>query len=217
MLAMPKKQRGAVLIFALLVLLVMTVLGVSGVGNSVLEERMSGNYQQSHASFQSTEFALRVAETWLTANVTRDNVNVMFRAGSPQQGLYSMTTGIVADEICQGNAGCFFNPRSQADWCSIAGCPLQNGFATLGTNDLPPGNLPAVGGNPASQPQFVIEYLGQYSTSTGGRTGNGGGANGYQHDPFSAGNMHVFKVTAIGWGGEPNVRNVLQNSFHLPL
>lgn len=49
------KQRGAVMIVALMLLLVMTVLAISGIGNSTLEQQMSGNYFRSSSAFQSAE------------------------------------------------------------------------------------------------------------------------------------------------------------------
>ena len=211
---LPKKQRGAVLIFALLVLLVMTVLGVSGVGNSVLQERMAGNYQQSHTSFQSAELALRVAEDWVATNVTSANINIQFLTGRPERGLYSQMSGVDADKVCQGNAACSFDPRALASWNN--GAVLQNGFVTLGSNDLLTGNLPAVADSPAGfQPRFVVEYMGQYSEIES--TSNDGGADGYQKNPFATGSLHVVKVTAIGWGGNQNVRTVLQSNYHFPL
>ena len=210
MLNRPNRQRGAVLIFALLVLLVMTVLGVSGVGNSVLQERMAGNYQQSHASLQSTEFALQVAQRWMVANITSNNLNNLFHTmgglGSGL-GLYSLMDENT-DMVCQGdNVNCAFNPRSPADWCNGVGCPLRKGFVTLGTNALTTGTLPTVQSSPANlQPQFIIEYLGRSNDEEMGMS----------EDPNPFG-LHVFRVTAIGWGSGAGEPNVLQSNFHIPL
>ena len=214
------KQRGAVLIVALLMLLVMTILGVSGVGNSLLEERMSGNYRQSQASFQSAEFALNVAEDWLTTNVTSGRLATWFSTGGgdSRTGLYSHMLG-EPDKVCQGdtNPVCEFDPRTAANWCAGgAGCPLQKGFVTLGSNDLNTGALPAVdAAQTAFQPQFVIEYLGQYSTMADD-SGAGGGIDGYS-ETSAAGDVFAFKITVIGWGREANVRTVLLSTFHSPL
>ena len=56
------QQRGAVLIVALVLLLVLTVLGTAGLQDTTLEERMSGNFRDHSAALQAAETALRTGE-----------------------------------------------------------------------------------------------------------------------------------------------------------
>lgn len=58
-------QSGAVLVVSLLILLVMTVIGVTGSRSTVLEERMAGNMRDKELSFQAAEAALREGEKWV--------------------------------------------------------------------------------------------------------------------------------------------------------
>ena len=192
----PKKERGAVLVFALVLLMVMTILGISGIGNSVIQERMSGNYAQSYSAFQSAEFALRVAENWAD-NFGPGNINTWFRVGG-RPGLYSSMSGNDRDEICQGDNTCAFDPRVIDQWCdgTAADCPLHKGFVTLGTNDLQTGDLAEIAASLVDQqPRFVIEYIGRSSET----------------DP-----RRSFRITAIGWGREPGVYYVLQSHRLVP-
>jgi len=62
---MPARQRGAILIFCLVFLLVLTMMGVSSMESAVLEERMAGNLQDQNAAFQAAETSLQTAENWL--------------------------------------------------------------------------------------------------------------------------------------------------------
>lgn len=62
-----KKQRGAVLIIALIMLLILTILGVAVMESSVIEERMAGNNMTSARVFQMAELALREAEADIQA------------------------------------------------------------------------------------------------------------------------------------------------------
>ena len=55
-------QRGAVLVVGLLLLMVMTVLGISSLKTVTLEERMSANAYDRSLAFQAAEAALRVGE-----------------------------------------------------------------------------------------------------------------------------------------------------------
>jgi type IV pilus assembly protein PilX len=59
------RQRGAILIFCLVFLLVLTMMGVSSMESAVLEERMAGNLQDQNAAFQAAETSLQTAEHWL--------------------------------------------------------------------------------------------------------------------------------------------------------
>lgn len=62
-----KKQTGAVLFVSLIILLIMTLLGISGMQTTVLEEKMAGNFKDKNMSFQAGESALREAEEYLNA------------------------------------------------------------------------------------------------------------------------------------------------------
>ena len=58
-------QRGAALIVAMVMLLVMTLLGVTAVRNTTLQERMAGNLRDNNLAFQAAEAALREGEQFL--------------------------------------------------------------------------------------------------------------------------------------------------------
>jgi type IV pilus assembly protein PilX len=59
------RERGAVLIVALVFLVIMTVLGVTAMRTTTLQERMAGNVRDSNLAFQSAEAALREGEQFL--------------------------------------------------------------------------------------------------------------------------------------------------------
>ena len=62
---LPRKQKGAILVFCLVFLGILTVMGTSGMETTVLEERMSNNMRDYSMAFQSAESALKNAEAWL--------------------------------------------------------------------------------------------------------------------------------------------------------
>ena len=53
-----RNQSGAVLVVSLLILVVMTVIGVSSIGTSNLEERISKNFELGVITFQASESAI---------------------------------------------------------------------------------------------------------------------------------------------------------------
>jgi len=60
-----QRQRGAALITSLIILLVLTVLGVSAMSTSSLEELMAGNLRDQNLSFQAAEAALQDGERYI--------------------------------------------------------------------------------------------------------------------------------------------------------
>jgi type IV pilus assembly protein PilX len=62
------KQRGAVLIVSLIMLLIITILGVNAMTTSKLEQQMSINNKDRHIALQAAEAALLDAEDYILNN-----------------------------------------------------------------------------------------------------------------------------------------------------
>lgn len=62
----PKRQAGTVLVFSLLVMLALTIIGVSGIGTSVVEEKMVGGMRDRNNAFQAAEAALKRGQQFFT-------------------------------------------------------------------------------------------------------------------------------------------------------
>lgn len=59
------RVNGSVLLVSLVLLLVMTVAGLTGVKMATLDERVSGNYQDQQMAFYAAEAALKEAEQFI--------------------------------------------------------------------------------------------------------------------------------------------------------
>ncbi|MCU7915459.1 MAG: pilus assembly protein [Candidatus Thiodiazotropha sp. (ex Gloverina cf. vestifex)] len=204
-----KTQNGAVMIVALMLLLVMTVLAVSGIGNSSLEQRMAGNYYHAATSFQAAEYGLRVAEGWLINQVDITSPwETWFQTNASNNGLY--TTQDLASpnttEVCQGGINCRFDPNDESAWCTGAGCVLPKGFVTLG-DTLQGTALSTIDLPVARQPQFIIEHVGTVGEQTTIQFGV----------PQLPAPQTGFRITVIGWGQEGVSQYVLQSHVILPL
>lgn len=83
----PHRQRGAALVMSLIILLVMTVLGVTAMQVTVLEEKMAGNLRDRSIAFQAAESALRDAENALTVPVLPqfNGSGGLYKATTPQK------------------------------------------------------------------------------------------------------------------------------------
>lgn len=62
-----RNQAGSALIVSIVMLLLLTLLGVAGMGDTILQERMAGNQKERNTAFQNAELGLRLAESALLA------------------------------------------------------------------------------------------------------------------------------------------------------
>ncbi len=85
------KQNGAVLLVSLIILLIMTVIGTSGITSVTMEERMVSNMYDDNLSFQASETGLRDCED----NVARQNID-------PKLSLIPVDIGIL-DGTAEGS------------------------------------------------------------------------------------------------------------------
>jgi type IV pilus assembly protein PilX len=106
-------QRGAALVVALVLLMIMTLMGVAGMRAATLELQMAGNYQFAQLAFQAAESAIKaeieagglstnlnrnVAYSYPTANpVATVNANTQFiSSGAVPAGGYSLGASFIA-------------------------------------------------------------------------------------------------------------------------
>ena len=92
---MPQRQRGAALIVGLVLLMVLTVLGVSGMNTATLELTMAGNAQFNQDAFQAAETGIDLVlarRTFNTIPGDPGNVIVPTALGDGTYSTESMTT-----------------------------------------------------------------------------------------------------------------------------
>lgn len=134
------KQNGAVLIFCLVFLTILTLMGVSGMESTILEERMSGNMQDNNTAFQAAESALKVAEAWLSASASRP--------ATSDDGSTVVWELDAMDPDTDDTTGWWSDSDRDASWWS------SNAQAATGMQGI------------ASQPLYIIEEF----SSAGNRT-----------------------------------------------
>jgi type IV pilus assembly protein PilX len=61
-----KYQSGVVLIISLVMLLLLSIIGISGMAVTILEEAMAANHRDRNLAFQAAEAALRAGERKIT-------------------------------------------------------------------------------------------------------------------------------------------------------
>ena len=83
-----KQQHGVVLVVSLMILLVLTLLGISSLDGSIMEEKMASNAQTASITFQKADSAIR--ETFYVES--RDPTGAFINAESGNTAIYNDTS-----------------------------------------------------------------------------------------------------------------------------
>ena len=63
------KQKGVVLVIGMLLMIILTLIGLTGMQMTSFEEKMSGNTKDKHVAFEAAEAALLTAQTFVNDNI----------------------------------------------------------------------------------------------------------------------------------------------------
>lgn len=201
-------QRGFALVMALIFLLLITTLAVSASQRSLLQQRMAGSLRNAQQARMSAETALRGAEYKLWSIATRPGVRLHC-----QEGHISKDDGCIiyrpwsAPYAAKGDVTVF---RKASGWVPGIGKtyegPTRGGYT--GSNDHPTAAL-------ARNPVYLIEDLGSKPLTSAGGPGESGNT-GPDNSGTDQLNLHVYRITARGAGGSPDVVSVVQSTFVAP-
>jgi type IV pilus assembly protein PilX len=180
---MKTKQTGSALIVSLVLLIMLTLLGITSMSNTVLEQRMAGNGQEKQLSFSFAEIGLREGEAlaFNTFPARRD----------PNDGVYDHSSGgfLTADNgvsLTADPSGFFDTPPSGEGIITFTGENVSGGSTISYTTD-----------QTAQPPQYVLENLGQSRIRDQGR---------------KLPKVTRFRVTSRGFGLAQTTQTFLQST-----
>lgn len=113
-----KQQTGSVLIISLVLLLIMTLLGISSIQMTILDEKMAANFQDKQKSLQAAESAIRYALVQLD-NDNYDIEDFVDNASSNNgdNGLYDLREDALTNSITGTKKSSHWrNFATVADW-----------------------------------------------------------------------------------------------------
>jgi|SRR5688572_21554225 type IV pilus assembly protein PilX len=201
------RQRGAVLIIALLFLTILTILGVTAMTATTFEEKMAGNTRDVALAFQAADAALRDARRDL-------NGIVIAPFNAPRNPRISGRTGF-GDGTDVNNGTCGTVDKNSPPPWTLGLCrtwpyeastgiqPVLNTTASLTASPsveygyftgalMPAGLL-------SRKPRYIIEVLCYPPPAGVGSIG----------ETF----CNFYRVTAAGYGGNPNTQVTVQEIF----
>ncbi|GMR20777.1 MAG: hypothetical protein BMS9Abin36_1374 [Gammaproteobacteria bacterium] len=186
------RQQGIALFMALVFLLIMTILGITSMGTSNLQEKMAQNTKDRGLAFQAAETAMLAAENWINAQVGKptfpNNAN----------GLYLANT-------CPDPTKQVWDCYGLLDWETDTNVVVYPGTpgasAGAGSPFAPPaGGILWV----RTQPKYIIEFVTEIEEKGDSkREDNDGGGS----------KKTILRVTARGTGGTDQAVVILQSTF----
>lgn len=196
-------QEGAILIVGLIVLLLMTLLGLSVMSGNAMEEKMAGNDRDRQIAFQAAEAALREGERLINQNggwqvLVKDDCANGYCKSRKLDTNYAASIGASS---CSANS-------LEERWIDIPGCTGSlNVWSTANRHRT---YSTSVYNEVNSSAMYIIELVGNYIEPP--------------DDITTCPNVmiadicpDVFRVTSVGIGGTSGTRVVLQSTYKKPL
>lgn len=197
-----RAQRGAVLFVALIFLVLLTLLGLTASGTSVMQERMTGGMRSAQMALMGSESALRGAEfnIWLAPQTS---------ASANKLTLYCSS---------DGSGGCYAPDQTGNYAASTATFDTATTWTSTGS-DGGTAYAPSLTGlsgaaqsaSLAAQPQYLIRLIGPDLPP--GSSGQVVGSNQQQNGGNNNMTKYIYTITARGAGGSTNTVRVVQSTF----
>lgn len=151
-------QKGAVLIVSLVMLIIMTLLGISGMNNTVMQERMAGNQRNSTLAFQAAEAALRAAETAIDTTWGSDfpEGDTNGTAANDNHGVFTLNSATLDPDLTNNTEW----------WAERTGAANNTFWANNGTDAYAADTLEFQSGEFLGMPQYIIEKIGYLPLGT---------------------------------------------------
>lgn len=199
-LTQARRQRGVVLVVALIFLLLITVLAISASGTSLLQLRLVGGLRSSQLADMGAESAVRGAEwrLWTAANgspmacTTSGPICYMYDAASPNTTVETF--------------------RTSPGWVQDTG---NNDTGTGGGTKYSPGTFKTASTDKsfklARDPLYLIEDMGvELPAGAGSQHESGQTAPGTGNTSVDS---HIYRITARAAGANSNTVRVLETTF----
>jgi type IV pilus assembly protein PilX len=199
-----RKQRGAVLLVALVFLLLLTMFALSATSRSMMQERMAGGLRNAQQAEMSAETALRGAEwqLWSSTSQVGGRLNCLMGSVSSDDGCtiynpsnppYTATGPVTKFLTSQG-------------WVPDVGRAYKGPSGLGGYVDNGPGK------QLANNPVYLIEDMGRELPPSAGSQHESGASGPNNAGPGQI-DIHIFRITARATGGNPNTARALQSTF----
>jgi len=190
-----KQQQGAALAVGLILLLIITLMGYTGMKGTMLQEKMAAGLHNRSLAMAGANSAVRAGESFLYNLI--DSTNSVQAMGTPAGSFYDIYSQLSSQTDLTAPVNPIVKLFKQRNWTSNAGTVHANDFMTSSYN-----------GALSQQPQYIIEEL-PYKYSDGGSQEDGGGPSG----GGDVDEQKVFLVTGKSPSGDGRTIALIQSMF----
>lgn len=183
---MAKHQSGAALVVGLIMLLLLTIIGLSAMQGTTLQEKMSGNMRDTTMAMQAADVALRYVEVGFLGEMNSLDIGKTFSACSGNCLIVDSEGSTAAATALTSNF---------TAWENEATTYGQFAHPVTGVTIAPP-----AGSTITTAPQLLVEYV--YFSPDDINEGSGTKAG-----------IDFYRVTAVASGGTTNSQATAQSVF----
>ncbi|HRF88068.1 MAG TPA: pilus assembly protein [Pseudomonadales bacterium] len=198
------QQQGAALVVGLIMLLLLTLIGVAGMRDTLLQQKMVANAKDREVALQAAEAALLAAEN----SISSASAPGLSMTGP---GLYDLAKSSDKSMLDSQRASSSSEAAFWQNWAWTSSASIAYNFALNGV----------ASGNP---PRYVIEKLNTGNMGSANPPGGGGGSGGGNIfecqslsgclDPVLApGSKTDYRITARAVGSTANAVVILQSTM----
>jgi type IV pilus assembly protein PilX len=180
-----QKQEGIVLFMSLVMLLLLTVLGVSSIQTTSLQQRMARNANDGNLAFQAAELALKDGENLLQG---LNSLIVFGDAGAPATLAPNQANGY----YYEAGPGLTPNWLRPGVWNGAAPFSRVSNTAMTGVN---------------AQPRYIVEHVKTVITDADTLNLDNIGQD------TGGGRTEIFRVTARGTGATETAQAMIQGTY----
>lgn len=186
-----KKERGAVLVVALIFLLLLTIVAITSSSRSLIQERLAGALRNAQQAEWSAENALRGVE-W------------RIFSGDASLGCYnSSNPSLISTKVTTF--------RAASTWVTDGATEYKGAGVSL--NYMAATTDPTMtSATLAANPWYIVEFLGQDRAppnTTGAQAEAGSGGS-------TTAKFYLYRITARAVGGSPNTIRLVESTFVTP-
>jgi len=188
-------QHGLALILTLILLLLITLLAVSGVRMTTMEARLIRNQHDRAIAFEAAEAALVAAETILRELPETTDFRAFNGCMTTTAGTFGGFYGAPRfDEEPRWRNAVTWNPKHK-DRKTGKGCHERNQSVELDYPDL------------AAPPVFIVEHIDTQPLTVPSKEKDA------SHDPVAVGSLAFFRITSRGTGANVGTQVYLQSTY----
>jgi type IV pilus assembly protein PilX len=185
-----RRERGMVLVTALLLLVVVTILAVGMFRSFGLDEKIAGNVREKHRAMNAAVTAEQYAEYWLTQGNSTTGITCAAGPAVPAStGQVCTTTSGLTNPLSTG-----LGSATSLPWPTAV---TYTPSAPSATNSTPtPMNITGLSGgagNYYASPAYYITYLGVAADKQG----------------------VVYQIDAVGYGGSADTAAVVESTYEV--